>query len=35
MRDPSKVDARQSGVRGQVIRPQDESYDPARKIYNG
>ncbi len=35
MLDPSKVDALQSSLRGQLIRPQDESYDAARKIYNG
>ena len=35
MLDPSKIDALQSGLRGQVIRPQDENYDAARKIYNG
>ena len=35
MLDPSKVDALKSCLRGQVIRPQDEGYDEARKLNNG
>jgi len=35
MLDPSKVEALQSSLRGQVILPQDESDDAARKIYYG
>ena len=35
MLNPSKVDALKSRLRGQVISPQDEGYDEARKLNNG
>src|SRR5262245_3626127 len=35
MLDPSTVAQLESSLRGEVIQPQDEGYEAARKIYNG
>ena len=29
------VDAFRTGLRGQLLRPGDDAYDPARKLWNG